>query len=191
LNKYAIDHGIKYRAAWNRYKAGKIPGAFKDEFGKILIKEDIPDRPQKVACYARVSSSQNKDNLERQANRLIDYANASGFQVATLVKEVGSGLNDNRPRLTKLLNDIELTNIIVEHKDRLTRFGFNYIKNWMDSRQCTLIVINEVDTDKEDLMQDFVSLVISFVARLYGLRRSKRKTEELIKKLSNEDHSIK
>ena len=191
MNKYAIDHGIKYRAAWNRYKAGKIPGAFKDEFGKILIKEDIPDRPQKVACYARVSSSQNKDNLERQANRLIDYANASGFQVATLVKEVGSGLNDNRPRLTKLLNDIELTNIIVEHKDRLTRFGFNYIKNWMDSRQCTLIVINEVDTDKEDLMQDFVSLVISFVARLYGLRRSKRKTEELIKKLSNEDHSIK
>jgi predicted site-specific integrase-resolvase len=191
LNKYAIDHGIKYRSAWNRYKAGKIPGAFKDEFGKILIKEDIPDRPQKVACYARVSSSQNKDNLERQANRLIDYANASGFQVSTLVKEVGSGLNDNRPRLTKLLNDVEVTHIIVEHKDRLTRFGFNYIKNWMDSRQCTLIVINEVETDKEDLMQDFVSLVTSFVARLYGLRRSKRKTEELIRKLSNEDHSIK
>lgn len=109
LKKYAVDHGIKYRAAWNRYKAGKIPGAFKDEFGKILIKEDIPDRPLKVACYARVSSSQNKDNLERQANRLVDYANAVGFQVALLVKEVGSGLNDQRPKLTKLLNDIELT----------------------------------------------------------------------------------
>lgn len=191
LRRYAIDHGIKYRAAWNRYKSGKIPGAFKDEFGKILIKEDIPDRPLKVACYARVSSSQNKDNLERQANRLIDYANASGFQVATLVKEVGSGLNDNRPKLAKLLDDIELTHIIVEHKDRLTRFGFNYIKNWMNSRQCALIIINEVETDKEDLMQDFVSLVTSFVARLYGLRRSKRKTEKLIEKLSNENHSIK
>jgi len=191
LKRYAIDHGIKYRAAWNRYKSGKIPGAFKDEFGKILIKEDIPDRPLKVACYARVSSSQNKDNLERQANRLIDYANASGFQVATLVKEVGSGLNDNRPKLAKLLDDIELTHIIVEHKDRLTRFGFNDIKNWMNSRQCALIIINEVETDKEDLMQDFVSLVTSFVARLYGLRRSKRKTEKLIEKLSNENHSIK
>ena len=110
-----------------------VKNHFKDEFGKILIKEDIPDRPLKVACYARVSSSQNKDNLERQANRLIDYANASGFQVATLVKEVGSGLNDNRPKLAKLLDDIELTHIIVEHKDRLTRFGFNYIKNWMNS----------------------------------------------------------
>lgn len=190
LKKYAVDHGIKYRAAWNRYKAGKIPGAFKDEFGKILIKEDIPDRPLKVACYARVSSSQNKDNLERQANRLVDYANAVGFQVALLVKEVGSGLNDQRPKLTKLLNDIELTHIIVEHKDRLTRFGFNYIENWMASRQCTIIVINAVETDKEDLMQDFVSLVTSFVARLYGLRRSKRKTEELIRKLSNENHPV-
>ena len=107
------------------------------------------------------------------------------------MKEVGSGLNDNRPKLTKLLDDIELTHIIVEHKDRLTRFGFNYIKNWMNSRQCALIIINEVETDKEDLMQDFVSLVTSFVARLYGLRRSKRKTEKLIEKLSNENHSIK
>lgn len=191
LKEYAIDHGIKYRAAWNRYKAGKIPSAFKDEFGKILIKEDIPDRPLKVACYARVSSSQNKDNLERQAKRIVRYANASGFQVAVVVKEIGSGLNDNRPKLTKLLNDIELTHIIVEHKDRLTRFGFNYIQNWMSSRQCTIILINKMETDKEDLMQDFVSLVTSFVARLYGLRRSKRKTEQLIRTLSNEDKKVK
>lgn len=60
----------------------------------------------------------------------------------------------------------------------------------MASRQCTIIVINAVETDKEDLMQDFVSLVTSFVARLYGLRRSKRKTEELIRKLSNENHPV-
>jgi predicted site-specific integrase-resolvase len=88
------------------------------------------------------------------------------------------------------LNDVELTHIIVEHKDRLTRFGFNYIENWMASRQCTIIVLNAVETDKEDLMQDFVSLVTSFVVRLYGLRRSKRKTEELIRKLSNENHPV-
>ncbi len=191
LKEYAIDHGIKYRAAWNRYKAGKIPSALQDEFGKILIKEDIPDRPFKVACYARVSSSQNKDNLERQADRIVKYANVSGFPVAIVVKEVGSGLNDNRPKLTKLLKDIELTHIIVEHKDRLTRFGFNYIKNWLSSRQCIIIVINKVETDKEDLMQDFVSLVTSFVARLYGLRRSRRKTEQLIRNLSNEDQKVK
>ncbi|MBI9087841.1 MAG: recombinase family protein [Desulfobacterium sp.] len=106
------------------------------------------------------------------------------------MKETGSGLNDNRPKLTKLLTDIEVTHIIVEHRDRLTRFGFNYIKNWMASRQCKIVIINKVETDKDGLMQDFVSLVTSFVARLYGLRRSKRKTEQLIINLSNEDKNI-
>ena len=186
LKEYAVDHGIKYRAAWNRFKTGKIPSAFKDEFGKILIPEDKPDRPLKVVCYARVSSSQNKANLEAQAERIVHFANLSGLSVYSVVKEVGSGLNDNRPKLMKILNDTEITHIVVEHKDRLTRFGFNFLKAWMNSRQCEIVIINNIETDKEDLMQDFVSIVTSFVARLYGLRRSKRKTEKLIKELEND-----
>jgi len=186
LKDYARDHGIKYRAAWNRFKAGKIPSAFKDDFGKILIREDKPDRPLKVFCYARVSSSQNKANLESQAERIIHFANLSGLPVHSIIKEIGSGLNDKRPKLLKILNDIEITHIVVEHKDRLTRFGFNFLKDWMALRQCQIIVINNVGTDKEDLMQDFISLVTSMVVRLYGLRRSKRKTEQLIKELQND-----
>ena len=186
LKDYARDHGIKYRAAWNRFKAGKIPSAFKDDFGKILIREDKPNRPLKVFCYARVSSSQNKANLESQAERIIHFANLSGLPVHSIIKEIGSGLNDERPKLLKILNDIEITHIVVEHKDRLTRFGFNFLKDWMASRQCQIIVMNNVKTDKEDLMQDFISLVTSMVARLYGLRRSKRKTEQLIKELQND-----
>ena len=185
LKDYARDHGIKYRAAWNRFKAGKIPSAFKDDFGKILIREDKPNRPLKVFCYARVSSSQNKAKLESQAERIIHFANLSGLPVHSIIKEIGSGLNDKRPKLLKILNDIEITHIVVEHKDRLTRFGFNFLKDWMALRQCQIIVINNVGTDKEDLMQDFISLVTSMVARLYGLRRSKRKTEQLIKGLQN------
>jgi len=186
LKDYAKDHGIKYRAAWNRFKAGKIPSAFRDDFGKILILEDKPDRPLKVFCYARVSSSQNKINLESQAERIIHFANLSGLPVHSIIKEIGSGLNDKRPKLLKILNDIEITHIVVEHKDRLTRFGFNFLKDWMASRQCQIVVINNIETDKEDLMQDFVSLVTSMVARLYGLRRSKRKTEQLIKELQSD-----
>jgi len=186
LKDYAKDHGIKYRAAWNRFKNGQIPSAFKDEFGKILIPEDKPDRPLKVICYARVSSSQNKANLDSQAERIIHFANLSGLPVHSVIKEIGSGLNDKRPKLLKILNDIETTHIVIEHKDRLTRFGFNFLKDWMASRQCEIIIINNVETDKEDLMQDFVSLVTSMVARLYGLRRSKRKTEQLIKELRND-----
>jgi len=186
LKDYAKDHGIKYRAAWNRFKAGKIPSAFRDDFGKILILEDKPDRPLKVFCYARVSSSQNKINLESQAERIIHFANLSGLPVHSIIKEIGSGLNDKRPKLLKILNDIEITHIVVEHKDRHTRFGFNFLKDWMASRQCQIVVINNIETDKEDLMQDFVSLVTSMVARLYGLRRSKRKTEQLIKELQSD-----
>jgi len=186
LKDYARDHGIKYRAAWNRFKAGKIPSAFKDDFGKILIREDKPDRPLKVFCYARVSSSQNKAKLESQAERIIHFANLSGLPVHSIIKEIGSGLNDKRPKLLKILNDIEITHIVVEHKDRLTRFGFNFLKDWMASRQCQIIVINNVEIDKEDLMQDFISLVTSMVVRLYGLRRSKRKTEQLIKEFQND-----
>lgn len=183
LKDYARDHGIKYRAAWNRFKAGKIPSAFKDEFGKILISEDMPDRPIKVVCYARVSSSQNKTNLESQAERIMHFANLSGLPVFSVVKEIGSGLNDKRTKLLKILNNIEITHIVVEHKDRLTRFGFNFIKDWMASRQCQIIIVNNVDTDKEDLIQDFISVITSFCARIYGQRRSKRKTEQLIKGL--------
>ncbi|OUD13321.1 hypothetical protein [Thioflexithrix psekupsensis] len=76
---------------------------------------------------------------------------------------------------------------MVEHKDRLTRFGFNYFKDLWHGE---IVIINEVADDEKDLMQDFVSLVTSFTARLYGRRRSRRKTEELIKQLDkDDDHS--
>lgn len=72
---------------------------------------------------------------------------------------------------------------MVEHHDRLTRFGFNYINLFMESKGCQIEVINEAANDKEDLKKEFVSLVTCFTARLYGLRRSKIKTEKLIEAL--------
>jgi predicted site-specific integrase-resolvase len=188
LKDYCKQHGIKYRAAWNRFKQGKIPGAYQDEFGKILIPDDVSREPY-VVCYARVSSSQNKDSLERQAERLVHYANACGHVVKQVVKEVGSGLNDNRKKLNAVLNNPVVTHIIVEHKDRLTRFGFNYLEMLLKLRDCKIVVINEACTDRDDLMQDFVSLVTSFTARLYGLRRSRRKAEKIIKAYARDTES--
>lgn len=77
----------------------------------------------------------------------------------------------------------------MEHKDRLTRFGFNYIKILGEESSIEVEVINEAQNDKDDLMQDFVSIITSFGARLYGLRRSKRKTEQLLKELKDEQKS--
>ena len=125
---------------------------------------------------------QNKSNLELQAERLVCFCNAKGWQVNQVVKECASGLNDNKPKLLKLLKDEKVTRIVVEHKDSLTRFGFNYILLLNKD----IVVVNEVDNDKEDLIQDFVSLVTSFCARLYGRRISKRETEKLIRELQND-----
>jgi len=114
----------------------------------------------------------------------MDYCAAKGYQVAAVVKEIGSGVNDTRPKLLKLLIDPTVGQIVVEHKDRLTRFGFNYIEPLlaMPGRK-----INLAENGKEDLIQEFVSMVTSFCARLYGQRRSKRKTERIIAELQNEE----
>jgi len=190
LVEYAKENRIHYRTAWNHFKEGKISGAFKNEYGKILI-PDENIKPEYVVCYARVSSSENKKNLDSQAERLVAYCNAKGYKVKQIIKECASGLNDKRPKLVNLMKDPEISKIIVEHQDRLTRFGFNYINLFMQSKNCQIEVINEAANDKEDLMQDFVSLVTCFTARLYGLRRSKRKTEKLIKALEDENNKIK
>jgi predicted site-specific integrase-resolvase len=136
--------------------------------------------------YARVSSSENKDNLERQKQRLEDYCSARGYKVLKVVTEVGSGLNDKRPKLEKLLTDESVKIIVIEHSDRLARFGLNYIQKLLELQGRKIEIINEQSNNRDDLMQDLVSIITSFCARLYGLRRSKRKTERLIKELTNQ-----
>jgi putative resolvase len=182
--QYALEHGIKYRAAWNRYKAGKIPGAFQDEFGKILIRVEV-SQSQRVAIYARVSSAENKTNLDAQAERLVQYCMARGYQVVQVVKEIGSGVNDTRKKLLKLLADTSITLIVVEHKDRLTRFGSHYIETLLETQERRLEIVNQADNGKEDLVQDLVSIIYSFSARMYGQRRAKRKTEQIMKTLQD------
>ena len=106
-----------------------------------------------------------------------------------MVKEIGSGVNDNRPKLMKLLTDPGVTLIVVEHKDRLTRFGFNYLEQLLAMQGRRIEVINQAENGKEDLVQDFVSIITSFCARLYGQRRAKRKTERIIAELENDEES--
>lgn len=104
-----------------------------------------------------------------------------------MVKEIGSGVNDGRPKLLRLLTDPSVRLIVVEHKDRLSRFGFNYIEQLLAMQGRRIEVINLAENGKEELIQDFVSIVTSFCARLYGQGRSRRKTERIITELRNEE----
>jgi predicted site-specific integrase-resolvase len=187
LSEYAKKLGVSYQTAWNHWKLG-ILDAYQLETGTVIVNEmNNHCTDVKVVIYSRVSSSQNKSNLEEQANRLLQYCNAKGYNVINIIKEIGSGLNDNRTKLNKLFEDLDFDIIVVEHKDRLTRFGFNYINNLLLKLNKKIEVVNNVDNDKEDLIQDFTSVITSFCARIYGLRRSRRRTEKLIQELSKQD----
>ncbi len=188
LSQWAKEKGVSYRTAWRHFKEGKIKGAYQLDTGTIIIPEIKSEnqRDEKVVIYARVSSSEQKQDLKRQEQRLISFCNARGWQVHKSYTEVASGLNDKRPKLQKLLSDRSITKIVVEHKDRLARFGINYIDLLLKLDGREIFIVNGVEDDEQDLMQDFVSIITSFTARLYGKRRSKRKTEKIMKELKED-----
>lgn len=194
LPEYAKRIGVTRFTAHKWFHEGKIPGAYQLPSGLIYVPDSIFDtekpKPKGLTViYSRVSSSeQRKTNLETQAERLTQFAISNGWVVDKVIKEVGSGLNDDRKKLTDLLrSDVKIDRIIVEHKDRLTRFGFNYLQILADKLGFEIIVVNPTMTDHEDLMQDFVSIITSFCARLYSRRRAKRQTEKLIQSLNQEE----
>jgi putative resolvase len=188
LSQYARQQGISYRTALRWFRAGTIKG-YQAPTGTIIVTEveAAPARPEQVAIYARVSSPEHRDSLERQVARLSDYCAARGYQVAQTVKEIASGVNDNRPKLLALLKDTSVTRIVVEHRDRLTRFGFHYLEALLQAQGRPIEVVNLAQNDKEDLIADLVAIVYSFTARLYGQRRAKRKTERIAAELRGEE----
>lgn len=184
VSQYAKKYNVTTRTVWNWMRDGKVKTE-RTSTNRVLIVED-EDRHTNdaVAIYARVSSSENKGNLSRQRERLESYCAAKGYRVVRTVEEVGSGLNDKRKKLESLIGDESVKKIVVEHSDRFSRFGMNYIRKLMMMQGREIEVINEQSSDRDDLMQDFVSIVTSFCARLYGQRWNRRRTEKIIEELS-------
>jgi putative resolvase len=198
--KYKISEvskilGVSRVTLYNWHKLGLISFEKSLSGGLNFISENtlnkllnkIESKEEQVVIYCRVSSTSNKSNLLTQKERLINYCNAKGYNVSKVIEEFGSGINDKRPKLQKLLQDQHFTKIVVEHKDRLSRLGFNYIEVLLNSNGIDIEVVNNVDTDEEDIIQDFVSIITSYCARIYGKRRSKRVTEKLVRELKNNE----
>lgn len=167
---------------------GKIPCIISDTGRRYIpmtwIKEQIgealPSSNMRCALYARESSSENKAALESQVESLRSYAMAKGYQVVQVVSEFGSGVNDNRLKLHKLLENRTFDVLVVEHKDRLTRFGFRWFESLCPFK---IEVINIAENDVHDLMEDLVAILTSFSARLYGQRRGRKKSKAAIEAL--------
>jgi len=170
--------GVSYRTAFRWWKAGKLD-AYQLDTGTIIVREPVSTQvPANVALYARVSSADQNEDLERQMQRLKDYAAAKGYLVTRTVSELASGLNDSRPKFLKLLTDASIGTIVVEHRDRATRFGLAYIEQLMAMQGRRLEVIFPSDTDT-DLVDDFIAVITGMASRIYGRRTSKRRAEKI------------
>lgn len=187
-SEYAKIVDLNYRTIIRKFYEGNIEG-YKDGKSILLLnplyeenKTNNNNAPLRAVLYARVSSSVNKASLDGQIERMRDYSAARGYNIVKEVKEIASGLNDERGKLSKLLQSNDWDVLIVEHKDRLTRLGFNYFNLMLSKGNQKVEVINEcLDKSKsEELTEDLIAIVTSFCGRFHGDNR-KEKTKKIIK----------
>lgn len=186
LSVWAKKQGISYRTAWRWYKDGTLPvEAEQLPSGTILVKDPLEEGIQ-VAIYARVSSHDQKQDLERQVSRLVMFANSQNLSVSQTVVEIGSALNGHRGKLKKLLQNPQVKVIIAEHNDRLMRFGIEFLEATLTSQGRKLLIMNKEEL-KDDLVRDMIEVLTSFCARLYGKRSAKNRAKKAVESIQN-DH---
>ncbi len=183
LSEWARRQGIHYRTAWLWFRQGKLPvPAIQTPTGTILVQEPVPSSDG-VALYARVSSHDQKGDLERQVARLVEWAAERKMRVVRVVKEVGSGLNGKRHGLLSLLRDPQVSVIVVEHRDRLARFGAEYIEAVLSAAGRQVVVLDPEEM-KDDLVQDMIDVLTSFCARLYGRRSARNRAKRALEAIT-------
>jgi len=146
----------------------------------------------KTIIYTRVSTSNQKDDLNNQVEFLKQYANAKGMIIDEIFEDIGSGLNYNRKKWNKLIEDCMLglvQIILVAHKDRFIRFGYDWFERFLKANGVEIIVVNnEKLSPQEELVNDLISIIHVFSCKIYGLRKYKKQIkedEEIVKELQD------
>lgn len=176
LSAYARQVGVTYKTAWQWWKAGQLD-AYQLPTGTIIVREPQVSASG-VALYARVSSAAQRDDAVRQMQRMRAYAAARGYQVVAEVTEIASGLNDERPKLTQLLTNPTVGVIVVENRDRLTRFDYGAIATLLEQQGRRVEALYPSETGDE-LVEDVVAVITSLADRIYGRRTSKHRAERI------------
>ena len=158
------------------------------QFKGIQTENDIRD----TVIYARVSTRNQKDDLQNQVEFLKQFCNAKGIIVNQCVEDFGSGLNYNRKKWNKLLDEVmanKIKTIVISNKDRFIRFGYDWFEKFCEKFNTNIIIVNnETLSPNEELVQDIISILHVFSCRLYGLRKYKnqiKEDEEIAKELQN------
>ena len=154
LSVWAKSKGLRYETAWKMWKTGRLPvPAEQLPTGTIIVHPPVTAPEGGVALYACVSSADQQPDLDRQIARLAVYAAEHRLRVTEIVKEVGSGLNGHRPGLMRLLRTPAVTMVVVEHRDRLIRFGFEYVEAALTAQGRSVVVIDPAEV-QNDLVRD-------------------------------------
>ena len=186
LRQTAEILNVSTRTLLRWIEAGKIR-AVRLPSGRIRIPQTEIERilrgareARRAAIYARVSGSDQKQDLERQIEKLREYCRAKGYEVVAELKDIGSGLKADRKGLQKLFGLVaekKIDIVVITYKDRLTRFGFEYLEWWFSENGVRIeVVMGEEPKDAyQELVEDLIAIVTSFAGRLYGMRSRKKK----------------
>ena len=180
ISDWAHQQHIHPRTAQRWFEAGNLPvPARRLPSGTILVEETTPQVGQ-VALYARVSSHDQRQELERQLGRLVEWAVNHDLAVDLTVTEVGSGMNGARPKLRRLLADGRVGTIVVEHRDRLARLNSEYIEAALLGSGRRLLVVDPTESE-DDLVRDMTYVLTSLCTRLYGRRSARTRAQRALR----------
>ncbi|MEU9322751.1 IS607 family transposase [Streptomyces canus] len=161
-------------------KDGKMPVPVRQAPSGTWLVDEVAVRPSgRVVAYCRVSSADQKAELDRQAARVVSGANGLGLAVAEVVTEVGSGLNGRRRKLHRILTDPQAAVIVVEHRDRLARFGVEHLEAVLSASGRRLVVLDPAET-ADDLVRDITEVLTSLCAGLYGRRAAENRAARAV-----------
>ncbi len=182
LREWAQTQGVHPQTAYKWFREGKLPVPAR-KMGKLILVGNLDERPARrpgrTVVYTRVSSADQKPDLDRQVARVTSWATEHGYEVGGVVSEVGSALNGKRRKFLALLKDREVTTILVEHRDRFARFGAEYVSAALEATGRRLVVVDDSEVD-DDLVRDMTEILTSMCARLYGKRAAANRARRAV-----------
>ncbi|MDA3642007.1 MULTISPECIES: IS607 family transposase [Mycobacterium] len=176
LADWAESVGVNRHTAYRWFREGTLPVPA-ERVGRLILVRTAPagvGAPGGVVIYARVSSHDQRADLDRQVARLTAWATEQDLTVGQVVTEVGSGLNGKRPKLRRILSDPDAKVIVVEHRDRLARFGVEHLEAVLAAQGRRVVVADPGETT-DDLVRDMIEVLTSMCARLYGRRGARNR----------------
>ena len=190
MKEWAAREGVHHVTAYRWFREGKLPVPAR-RVGRLILVDPAATEPAPegvTAVYARVSSADQRADLDRQVARVTAWATGQNMVVARVVTEVGSALNGRRKKFLALLRDPAVGTIVVEHRDRFARFGAEYVEAALSAQGRRLLVVDPAEVD-DDLVRDVTEILTSLCARLYGRRASANRAARAVAAATAEDES--